>query len=219
MRALIALFIFLFFIHAFAQEKNKYGTYYNQKKSLFEMLPNDKNEIIFLGNSITDGCEWSELFGDLRIKNRGISADISQGVFERLGEVTESKPLQIFLMIGVNDLSRDIGIDTIVQNYVKIIDKIEHDSKETQLFIQSVLPVNDAFPRFKKHVNKSGQIIELNERLAALCSKKNVTYIDLYGQFTNEEGKLNTIYTNDGLHLTGAGYLKWKEIVEEYLKK
>ena len=36
-------------------QDNKFGTYYNQKRTLFEKLPDTKGEIVFLGNSITDG--------------------------------------------------------------------------------------------------------------------------------------------------------------------
>ena len=43
-------------------KKSKHSTYYYQRKTLFEKLPNSENEIIFLGNSISDGCNWSELF-------------------------------------------------------------------------------------------------------------------------------------------------------------
>jgi hypothetical protein len=63
---LILVLAFAIFSNCFAQEKTKRKklTYYEQKKSIFELLPNDKDEIIFLGNSITEGCEWNELFGD-----------------------------------------------------------------------------------------------------------------------------------------------------------
>lgn len=50
---------------SFSQE-NKFGTYYNQCLSLFEKMPDTKGEIIFLGNSITDGIN------DL---SRGVSRD------------------------------------------------------------------------------------------------------------------------------------------------
>ena len=60
-----------------AQETKKlddrFGRHYHLKKSVFETMPNEKGEIIFLGNSITAGVEWAELFNNPKIKNRGIS--------------------------------------------------------------------------------------------------------------------------------------------------
>ena len=35
--------------------------YREQRRSLFELLPIRSSDIVFLGNSLTDGCEWSEL--------------------------------------------------------------------------------------------------------------------------------------------------------------
>ena len=57
---------------AFAQSE-----YNLQRRSLFEVLPVYSSDIVFLGNSITDGCEWAELFNNRHVKNRGISGDRS----------------------------------------------------------------------------------------------------------------------------------------------
>ena len=46
-------------VASFAQNEYNY-----QKRSLFEQLPIRGNDIVFLGNSITDGCEWAELFNN-----------------------------------------------------------------------------------------------------------------------------------------------------------
>ena len=34
----------------------------------------------------------------------------------------------------------------------------------------------------------------------------------------DERGLLDKRYTNDGLHLTGEGYLVWKKAIEQYVK-
>jgi hypothetical protein len=83
--------------------KERTGWYYKnsqhwkETKSLYDLLPNDSNEIIFLGNSITFGCEWAVLLSNPNIKNRGINGDNTEGVLERLSEVTESQPDKIFI--------------------------------------------------------------------------------------------------------------------------
>ena len=91
------LFAILLLIISVAQLKaqdNNFSTYYNQRLTLFEKLPDTPNEIIMLGNSITDGCEWSELFQNPNFKNRGISGDINEGFLYRLDEVKRSKTAQ-----------------------------------------------------------------------------------------------------------------------------
>jgi lysophospholipase L1-like esterase len=199
-------------------KKSKHSTYYYQRKTLFEKLPNSENEIIFLGNSISDGCNWSELFNNPKILNRGISGDVTDGVLDRLDEVTESKPSAIFIMIGVNDLARGKSVEYIVSNYKQILEKIVADSKGTKIYIQSVLPVNDEFQKFKNHVKKTEQILAVNENLKNLSAQYRAKYIDLFPLFAMENNKLNPKYSNDGLHLTGDGYVLWKSVVEKYIK-
>lgn len=44
----------------------QHGTFYDQRASLFDALPLDSTNIVFLGNSLTNGCEWHELFGNAK---------------------------------------------------------------------------------------------------------------------------------------------------------
>ncbi|GJM34287.1 MAG: sialate O-acetylesterase [Saprospiraceae bacterium] len=193
-----------------------HSTYYYQKKSHFEQMPNTKKEIIFLGDSITDGCEWSEVFGNKKIKNRGISGDVTQGVLDRLEEVTESHPRKVFLMIGINDLARGVTTGKVIKNIHDIIQHIREASPKTEIFIQSLLPVNDSFGKFDKHVNKTEAVLTVNVALQKMAGKQ-VTYIDLHQAFANEDGKLDSAYTNDGLHLNGAGYSLWVAEIQRFV--
>ena len=194
----------------------QHSTYYYQKVSLFQSLPNTENEIILLGDSITDGCEWGELYGNANIKNRGISGDVTQGVLDRLDEVTESSPDKVFIMVGVNDLARGVLVDEVIENMKEIISKIKEASPSTEIYIQSILPVNPDFGKFQKHMKKIEEIKKVNEALALMESAK-VHYVDLYSQFTEDIDKLSPRYTNEGLHLTVGGYNKWKEIIDPYI--
>ena len=194
------------------------STYYEQRRTLFENLPNTKNEIIFLGNSITDGSEWSELFQNKRIKNRGISGDVTEGVLYRLEEVTESKPAKVFLLIGINDLARNSQKDTVFTNICRIATTIREQSPKTRVFVQSILPVNPAFDKFIGHCSKTGEVKWINEKLEEFCAQSGFQYVDLFTYFKNENNDyMNPEFTNDGLHLTGAGYLKWAEIIKPLL--
>ncbi len=205
-------------VKASLAQEQKYSVYWERRASLFENLPTSKKDIIFLGNSITDGAEWAELFDNPRVKNRGISGDITQGVLDRLDPIVDGKPAKLFLLIGINDVSRGISADSIVGNIRLIIERFQEESPKTRIYLQSVLPVNDAFDNYKKHVSRWEMVPGINEKLKALALDKNITYIDLFSHFTDESGaKLNPGYTNDGLHLMGEGYLKWKELVEPHV--
>jgi lysophospholipase L1-like esterase len=189
------------------------STYYEQKVTQFSTLPDTKHEIIFLGNSITDIGEWAEIWQNKNVKNRGISGDNTFGVLARLDEVLSSRPAKIFIMIGINDISKDIPDTIIVDNYKKIINRISKESPRTKLYVQSILPTNNEFSDFTRHQNKDEHIRIINKSLFQYCKQKKVHFVDLYTSFLDEIGKLNKLYTNDGLHINGYGYTKWKEML------
>lgn len=208
----------LFGANSFAQQE-KYTTYYYQRATLFEKLPITSTDIVFLGNSLTDGCEWTELFGNPHIKNRGISGDEVMGIYDRIDPILKGKPAKIFLLTGVNDVSHDLTADSILVMYKKLVSKIKSDSPKTKLYIQSVLPVNDEFTRFPKVHNKTQVILDINKGLKQLAKENGYTYIDLYTHFIAPGTQsFDKKYTNDGLHLLGPGYLVWKEVLKPYVK-
>jgi lysophospholipase L1-like esterase len=202
---------------SFSINPTGHSTYYHQKKTHFENLPNDKNEIIFIGDSITDGCEWSEMFGNKKIKNRGISGDVTQGVLDRVHEITESKPKKVFLMIGTNDLAREISANTIIKNISQIVMAINTESPKTKIFVQSILPVNDHYGKFDGHTSKGQEIVTINMALAKGVEGR-YQYIDLHTSFLDKDGKLDIGLSNDGLHLNGKGYQLWATNIKKYVK-
>ena len=199
-------------------QASKFGTFYDQRKSLFEILPDTKNEVIFLGNSITNFSEWSELLKDSHVKNRGISGDTTEGVLFRLYQVTRVKPAKVFLLIGINDLSRNIAPDTVYANICKIVSIIRTQSPKTKVYVQSILPVNNTFKTFPTHTIRTPQVKEVNEKLRKICPVLGATFVDLFSELKNpNDDFLNPMYTNDGLHLLGEGYKAWKRAIQPYL--
>lgn len=224
MQTKLVVFLCAFFLyqvcHSQHLESRYRTTYYEQKATLFRLLPDTKGEIIFLGNSITDIGEWAEIWQNKNVKNRGISGDNTFGVLARLDEVTSSQPDKIFIMIGINDLAVGTPDSVIIANYEAILTNIQNASPLTKVYVQSMLPTNADFTEFSRHQNKDTHIQNINATLQKLCAARGITYIDLYSRFIDSEGKLNKKYTNDGLHINGYGYLLWKQVIEEkgYLK-
>jgi Lysophospholipase L1 and related esterases len=109
----ILIICLLFGANSFSQQ-GKYGTYYDQRATLFENLPITPSDIVFLGNSLTDGCEWAELFENPHIKNRGISGDVVLGIYDRIDPILKGKPAKIFLLTGINDVSHDLTADSVL---------------------------------------------------------------------------------------------------------
>ncbi|MDB5229639.1 MAG: sialate O-acetylesterase [Chitinophagaceae bacterium] len=186
----------------------------------FRTYPNAKTDIIFLGNSITSRAEWAELLGMNNVRNRGISGDITFGVLERLDEITEGKPAKVFVLIGINDISRNIPDSFILRNYRTIIHRIKKESPLTKIYFHTLLPVNNTFTQFKNHYNKDEHILYVNSELKKIAKEENITLIDLYPLFVDASNRLDRKYTADGLHLNAEGYNVWRKLLLEsgYLK-
>ena len=206
---------------ATAQEKKPDSTIrpaaYKLRTGLFKTYPNSKKDLIFLGNSITQGVDWAELLQNKNARNRGISGDITFGVLERLGEVTEGKPAKVFILIGINDIQHNIPDTVIVNNYRRIIRQIKAESPKTKIFFHTLLPVNNEFTRFKHHYNKDEHILFVNTELKKIAAAENITLIDLHPHFLDASKKLDKRYTDDGLHLNAEGYKVWAGILKAYL--
>lgn len=189
--------------------------HYKVKRAFYEALPDSKNEIVFLGNSITEHGNWAELFKDKNVINRGIGGDVCFGVLDRLGEVLASSPKTIFLMIGINDIGRNVPVDTIAGKVRKIIKKIKTNSPHTRVYLQSVLPINEAIFKWEYMKGKSGGIVLLNRLLRSVAEEERVRFIDLYTRFADQAGNLKPALTADGIHLSSGGYLLWRDVFRE----
>ena len=113
--------------------------YYARRATLFDELPIGKKDIVMLGNSLTDGCEFNELMGNRHIKNRGIVGDIVQGFIDRIDPIIKGQPKKLFIMGGVNDISHDVSADSIARVMEKLIVMVKQGSPRTKIYLQSLL--------------------------------------------------------------------------------
>lgn len=194
-----------------------YGEFYQQRATLFDVLPVSNDAIVMLGNSLTNGCEWHELLNNPKVISRGITGDIVQGIHDRLQPVLDGRPAKIFLLVGVNDVSHDLTADSIATALQGLIHRIRTATPGTRLYVQSLLPINNSFGRYKRIVGKEQVIRDINARLRPIAEEEGATYIDLYDTFADSEGNLRSDLTNDGLHLLGPAYLLWRDRLLPYL--
>lgn len=170
-----------------------------------------KNRIAFLGDSLTNEGSWDDFFPAYETANFGISGEKSEEIISRIDEVIVWNPSKIFLMMGINDLGDGLNLKTILENYKIIIDRIK-ELANTELFVQSLLPTNEAM--FKSSNFDGMKILEVNYHLRDLCEKEKITFVDLYTAFSTYTYQLIKDYTNDGLHLNKAGYRVWQNCLQ-----
>ena len=192
--------------------------YYARRATLFDELPIGKKDIVMLGNSLTDGCEFNELMGNRHIKNRGIVGDIIQGLIDRIGPIIQGQPKKLFIMSGVNDISHGVSADSIARAMEKLIVIVKQGSPRTRIYLQSLLPFNNDVREWKLLKGRDHVVVEANRLLEQVARRQDVTWINLYPLFVDDQGRLRADLTNDGLHLMGKGYLIWRDAIKPFIK-
>ncbi|MFD1631426.1 GDSL-type esterase/lipase family protein [Pseudopedobacter beijingensis] len=191
---------------------------YDIRREYFKKYSTSESDIVFLGNSITAGIDWNELLNNSDAKNRGISGDYTYGLLERLFEISKGRPAKIFILIGVNDIAKNIPDGVIINNIERIVKELKSETPKTKIYLQTVLPVNNTYTKFaKSHFNKDEHIAAVNLGIKAVAKRQKVELIDLHPHFLDQKDRLNSLYTYDGLHLSARGYELWKSILQPYL--
>ncbi len=187
---------------------------FRSRQALFRSLPQTRDDIVFMGNSITFWADWPDRLANPLVRNRAIPGDNTFGVLELLEDVVKGKPARIFILAGINDLARNIPPDVILGNYKRMISRIRSASPATRIYFQTILPTNESFGKLKGHYNHEKAIEFLNNSLKALSVSENVGLVDLTATFADSNGKLKAEYTWDGVHLQDAAYRKWTSILQ-----
>jgi lysophospholipase L1-like esterase len=219
------LFIFLFFPLAVQAQsvtnQNVFDTipfipeHTPQRLEQFKKEPIVNGKIIFLGNSITEMGNWKKVLNDTTVINRGIGGDITFGVLKRLKDITDRQPSKLFMLLGINDIGKDIPDAVIADNYLKIVKEIHLKCPQTKIYVQSILPVNSTLPRFPQHYDKQEHVLSVNKLLKANAQVGNYTYVDIAHLFMDANQRLESKLTYEGLHLKPDAYVIWTD----YLKK
>jgi len=181
----------------------------------FAKEPIVTGRVIFLGNSITEMGDWKKATGDTTVINRGIGGDITYGILKRLKDITDRQPSKVFLLIGINDIGKDIPDSVIADNDLKIVREIQSKCPQTKIYVESVLPVNSTIPNFPQHYDKEQHVVALNKLLKANAAEGGYTYVDIFHLFTDSHGRLKSELTYEGLHVKPPAYIIWVN----YLKK
>jgi lysophospholipase L1-like esterase len=183
------------------------GAYYRSKLSLFQHLPG-RADVVMLGDSITEGVDWQELFPSFKVLNRGIGGDTTEGVLKRLYEIINREPQQVFLMIGINDLLLGSVVSKAEANIRSTIASLRR--QKIRVVVQSTLYVTA-----NSTMKVNDRVAELNRSMTDLCVSKEVLCVDLNAILAGG-GALSPKFSLDGLHLNAAGYLAWKSQIDAY---
>lgn len=176
--------------------------------------------IVFLGDSITDFYDLGKHYSDYKVVNSGISGNTTDDILKDMNDrVYRYNPSKVILLIGTNDLNTGKKVDEVVDNIKKIVEEIEDNRKSAEIYVEGIYPVNKEINSKIVYRRKNEDIEEVNKKLKEYCKEKKITFIDTYEVLKDDEGKLKEEYSEDGLHLNDEGYEVITEKLKSYLRK
>ena len=210
---LIAVLIWFFGFHLPKVEKDKnqqqlVKEYYDNKLNLYQQ-ENDKYsdyevDVVFLGDSLTDGYNLNLYYPDYVVSNRGIGGETTHGLEERLKvSAYDLKPKVVVMLIGGNNLN------TMFENYEDILIGLKDNLPNTKVILLSLTAMG-------KDWGHKNEIACLNNvKIKLLAEKYDYTFVDLFTPlFDINIGEVYSDYTTDGAHFTSKGY----EVVTSVVK-
>lgn len=172
-----------------------------------------EDKIVFIGDSITQSYNLEKYIPSFNIINEGISGNTTNDVLNRLDTIVFKHQDIIFLLIGTNDLAFTPHTnDEIIDNIKEIIKTIQIKLPTAKIFVQSIYPVNYEVNPLMVGKRNNTDILYINKYVQNI---EGTTYIDIHNVLQDENGKLNKVYTNDGLHINTLGY----EVITKVLIK
>jgi lysophospholipase L1-like esterase len=199
-------------------------------KLLLERAKKGGADVIFLGDSLTQGWEldgqdaWKERFEPLKAVNFGVTGDKLQHILWRVADGKELqglKPRVVVLLAGSNNLGSDRhgqltlepdSPETIAGGIKTIVSRLREDLPDSKVLLLGILPRAagaDAPVR--------GKIQEVNKRLAALTDSDKVRFLDLGSKFLDKDGRIPEDWMPDALHLSPGGYKRFADALAPVL--
>lgn len=172
-----------------------------------QRVEQDRNAVVFLGDSITQG--WGDDMGGsfpgVKVANRGISGDTTRGVLIRLEQdVLAVQPSGVVILIGTNDLEEGADPETIMANLNLVLTKLKAHNPKMPIVLCQVFPSSETKKRPADKIKKLNQLYA-----AAVKWDAQITFIETWLLFANDQGDAKPEEFPDVLHPNQAGYAKW----------
>ena len=199
------------------KEQEKIQTKYRELNQISVIEPN----IIFIGDSIIEYYPLQELLGTTKtIVNRGIRGYQTGLLLDNLdahlyGDAVD----QIVLLIGTNDIGKDIPMSQALTNLERVIQTISRDYPLSQIKLVSILPVNEG-EDFKQtvYIRTNEKIKAWNQAYQDLASAyMQVEFVPVFENLLDQKGQLKSDFTTDGLHLSVSGYQALSSTLKKYI--
>ncbi len=173
---------------------------------------------LFIGDSMTEGFDLKKHIGGDSLVNMGIGGDFTSGVLKRLYLAERLQPRKVFVMIGINDILKNVSQERIQSHYSQIIAQLKSACPQAGIYIQSCLPTTGMGGGEETNAQVIARVKQLNNFLVNECERQGVYFVNLYPLFEKPMDHMNSALTYDGLHLNEAGNRVWAGAITEIVK-
>ncbi|MBN2357365.1 hypothetical protein JXO59_14725 [candidate division KSB1 bacterium] len=180
-----------------------------------------EERIIFYGSSSVDMWNLARAFPRVPFFNRGIGGETTHDMWLRFRQdVAQLKPTAVILFLGsCNDYWPDkrMCVQETKANVARMARMVE--AVGAKMAIGAVSPVNDYLPGkdyISSHPIEDVQV--LNKWIKSFCETNGIHFIDFYTPLADDNGKLDHLYTDDGMHCNAAGYEQWQPLVQRVVE-
>lgn len=188
-----------------------------------------EGQVVFTGSSLMEMFPINKLLeehGDSTvIYNRGVGGFLTDELLAVIDVCAiDLAPKKVFINIGTNDLSwSSIPISQIMDNYDKIVSKIEREVPDVTIYFMAYYPVNyEAAAEEMKEclkIRTNEKLAAANEEVKKLAERHGQRYIDINRALKDEQGRLKAEFTIEGLHINEAGYRAIYDDIMKYVKE
>ncbi len=160
---------------------------------------------VVMGDSIAQGFAEFDV-----LPASSVTAELD-GSLTRLDSQIEAtdriSPGTVFLALGLEDVAATNGdTDVFISEYTAVLDRIRQELPGVNVFVNSIFPVQQTAVDNEPLLD---QIPAYNEALKALCSSRDIGFID------NTELVQDQYYDPDGIHFRAEFYPIWAEHMAE----
>ena len=172
-----------------------------------------KVEVVFMGDSITDGWDDSgEFFPGRPYANRGISGQATPEMLLRFRrDVLELKPEAVVIMAGTSDIALGLPTEETRRNIASMADLAR--ANNIAVVFAPNLPVHD-YVKNQTGSRPPERLKELNAWIQGYAQAAGHEFIDFRPAVSDERGMLRREFSEDGVHPNAAGYRALREALE-----
>ena len=177
-----------------------------------------KNAILFIGSSsFTMWKDVQQYFPSYRIINRGFGGSSLPDVIRYANDIIlPYQPKQIVIYCGENDVAASDTVTgkLVFNRFKQLFTIIRNRYPKVKLTYVSMKPSPSRQLLLSKMINGN----ELIKKY--LSSKKRTSYVDVYLEMIDDEGKPRPdLFLDDNLHMNKTGYVIWQKLIEPHLLK